>query len=397
MADWVNCTSWRVIKRSLVLGRELSEDAQMMRQLGRFSLVLMVAVGASRLSAAYEKIRFYEFGENDLGAAVGGAILTTADSQSSPTYEGKFTDGPNWDPPGLPTGEEFVNLSALGDAAAPMYTPGRLTGLSAFFAGDDYLEGATYDPRANSKGEWTAIDPIDYSFTTVSQAWVRPSASGKGQRQVLWQVGPENGGVAITADGKWEIVHPNRVLDIPVKFDRWTHITMRRGENTAILYIDGEVAGDSPGTWGGLGAFTVGAGLGGADGFVGQLDDLNISAYRGPSALFDPTQDIDFFTDLKLSGVRGDVNQDSKVDQGDYVIWSSNSGFDNQFGFGDPSTLLLGDVDGNGRINFFDFQIISDEAAAGGVALQVIPEPASAGWLAVTLGLAARRVRRCYG
>ncbi len=368
-----------------------------MRQLGKFSLVLMVAVGAARSSAAYEKIRFYKFGENDPGAAVGGVILTTADSQSSPTYEGEFTDGPNWDPPGLPSGEEFVDLSALGAAEAPMYAPGRLTGLSASFAGDEYLEGATYDPRANSKGEWTAIDPNDYSFTTVSQAWVKPSASGKGQRQVLWQVGPENGGVAITADGKWEIVHPNRVLDVPVKFDQWTHITMRRGGNTAILYIDGEVAGDSPGTWGGLGTFTVGAGLGGADGFVGQLDDLNISAYRGPTALFDPAQDIDFFTDLKLSGVRGDVNQDSKVDQADYLIWSSNSGFDNQFGFGDPSTLLLGDVDGNGRINFFDFQIISDEAAAGGAALQAIPEPASAGLLGVTLGLAALRVRRRNG
>lgn len=368
-----------------------------MRQLGKFSLVLAIAVGSASTSAAYEKIRFYKFGENDPGAAVGGVMLTTSDSQSSPTYEGEFTDGPNWDPPGVPSGEEFVDLNALGPGEAPMYAPGRLTGLSASFSGDDYLEGANYDPRANSKGEWTAIDPNDYSFTTVSQAWVKPSASGLGERQVVWQVGPENGGVAITADGKWEIVHPNRVLDIPVKFDQWTHITMRRGGNTAILYIDGEVAGDSPGTWGGLGTFTVGSGLGGADGYVGLLDDLNVSAYRGPTALFDPAQDIDFFTDLKLSGVLGDVNQDAKVDQADYVIWSSNAGFDNQFGFGDPSTLLLGDVDGNGRINYFDFQIISDEAAAGGAALQAIPEPTSAGLLAVSLGLAALRVRRRNG
>ena len=47
-------------------------------------------------------------------------------------------------------------------------------------------------------------------------------------------------------------------------------------------------------------------------------------------------------------------------------------------GGGDAISLLMGDVDGNGRINYFDFQIINDEAAAAGNPLQLVPEPGSA-------------------
>jgi hypothetical protein len=330
---------------------------------------------------AYEKVRFYKFGEDDPGATIGGVALSTSDSQSSPMYMGGFTDGPNFDPPNVPTGEEFVDLFAVDANSAPKYVAGRLTGLALEFGGDDYLEAATFDPRPNSKGEWTEINPEDFSFTTVSQAWVKPSSAGAGSRQVLWTVGPENGGIAITPEGFFEIIHPNRVLsNVAVDFDDWHHLTMRRHGNGAVLYIDGEVVGESSGFWGGPGTLTVGAGLTGLDPYVGQLDEFNLSVYRGPGTLFDPAHDIDFFSDLRLSGVLGDVDQDSDVDNDDYQIWSANAGFDNGIGFGDPSTLLLGDIDQNGRINYFDFQVIAEQAAMAGVALNQIPEP-SAAWL----------------
>ena len=360
----------------------------------RYAMALVLAAACASTSSAYEKIRFYKMGEADPGAVVGGVALVTKDSQSSPTYMDGFTDGPDFAPFSMPGGEEFVDLAAPSAMEAPRYAAGRLTGLSLQFGGDDYLEATPYDPRPNSKGTWTEADPTAFSYTTVSQAWVKPSSAGNGKRQVLWSVGPENGGVAITEDGKWEIVHPNRKLSsVSVKFDQWSQIVMRRHGNGAIFYIDGTVAGESSGFWGGPGTLTVGAGLGGADPYQGLLDDFNISAYRGPGFGFVEADDIDFFTALKLSGVPGDVDQDGKVGQADYDIWSRNSGFDNQFGFGDPTTLMLGDVDQNGRINYFDFQVIAEQAAAGGATL-VVPEPSSACLLALSCGWALMTVRR---
>jgi hypothetical protein len=360
------------------------------------SVITAVALGGT--STAYEKIRVYEFGENDPGAVIGGTALSTVDSQSSPTYMDAFTDGPDFLPPDPPAGQEFVDIFAPDDNSAPTYAAGRLTGLSLNFGGDDYLEGDPFDPRPNSKGAWTEVNPLDFSYGTLSQAWAKPSSAGLGTKQVLWSVGAENGGVAITEDGFWEIVHPNRQLSmVPVEFDEWSHLTMRRHGNGAALYINGEVVGESEGFWGTVGPLTVGAGMGGLDPYIGLLDDFNIATYRGPGTAFDAAQDIDFFSDLKLSGVPGDVDQDAKVDDKDYQIWSTNSGFDNGLGYGDPSTLLLGDLDQNGRINYFDFQIIADQAVLNGVVLNVIPEP-STGLLALLGSLSlfrrAPRIRR---
>jgi hypothetical protein len=86
------------------------------------------------------------------------------------------------------------------------------------------------------------------------------------------------------------------------------------------------------------------------------------------------------------------------VDTNDYVIWSENIGFDNGQGAGDVTTLLMGDVNEDGRINYFDFQIISDEAAAAGAPLNAVPEPVSgvmlgAGGLAIA-ALGRKRRRR---
>ena len=71
------------------------------------------------------------------------------------------------------------------------------------------------------------------------------------------------------------------------------------------------------------------------------------------------------------------MNQDCDVNVLDYIVWSNNVGFDNKQGFGDSTTLIQGDVDQNGRINFFDFQIIADQAAANGNDLVLVPEPTS--------------------
>jgi hypothetical protein len=99
------------------------------------------------------------------------------------------------------------------------------------------------------------------------------------------------------------------------------------------------------------------------------------------------------------TGIAGDVDQDGDADQADYQIWSTNSGFNNTFGVGDVTTLVKGDVNNDGRIDFFDFKVIATAVAAGGGTLDLsggsVPEPSSmllAACGAIALGK-RRRVR----
>ena len=157
-----------------------------------------------------------------------------------------------------------------------------------------------------------------------------------------------------------------------MEFDEWVHLAVFRGGNNGTLYLNGSVIARNDGFWNGPGELYLGVGPTEDDPFVGVIDDFIISGFGDGS--FDPVIDIKFLDPSSLSGVFGDVNQDGVVDQADYDQWSSNAGFDNALGVGDFSTLFRGDVDQNGRVNFFDFDIIRNEAAIAGNQI-VIPEP----------------------
>jgi hypothetical protein len=243
------------------------------------------------------------------------------------------------------------------------------------------------------------------SFTVLSQAWVRPDPAGQGSAQALWALGTDLGSPRITDDGFWELANVNVIAPkksaVAVQFGSWTHLAILRTGGAATLYVNGSVAaaGPGPGENGFFGAFPLetylGSGLAGLDPYQGLIDNFALSGIGGLG--FSVSGDIDYFSDLGLpvpSGVAGDVNQDGQVNQADYAIWSTNAGFDNTFGLGDLTTLVKGDLDNNGKIDFYDFRIIARQATAAGETLVLnVPEPAGAALLAVAAaaGVAFRR------
>lgn len=334
------------------------------------TLVLLLA-NTPYLSAAV-KVRFYPMGDADPGATVGGVALLTEDILEPPTENAD--GGPVFDQIG-----DFVPLEAISASAAPMYVEGREGGLALLFDGnDDEMRSGRFDPRDFS------------SFASLSQAWVNPSVDGDGAAQSIWALGSDNGGVGITDDGFWQLQSvsgiPDRKSPVEVAFGEWTHVAVFRGGNSARLYLNGELAISGDGFWSGTNDVVVGNDLNGTGAFAGIIDEFNIAGFS--DFAFDPTIDIDFRPGVDPTGIPGDVDQDGDADVDDYTIWAANVGFDNDLGAGDVASLLLGDVDGNGRVNFFDFQIIATEASTPAVGA---PEPSSAVLLAIGFLAFARR------
>ena len=301
----------------------------------------------SPLQAA-EQVRFYTLGEDDPGAEKGQVADETFD-----TIEFQETDdiGP------------LVTLEGFGT-----YTDGRDGDDSfgmAFDGSTDFFESIRFDPR-----------DFGGSFTSLSQAWVKPDSESDGIRQQVWALGTDNGGVAVTEDGFWELVSGGSAGSIvsprEVAFDEWVHLAVFRFGNGGRLYVNGSLVVTNDGFWNAPGTLVLGAGPLGEEPFHGVIDDFIVSGFGDGS--FDPVQDIVFFDPDSLSGILGDVNQDSLVNTDDYFVWSANVGFDNGLGVGDTNTLFIGDVDQNGRVNYFDFEIIRTEAAAAGTPIAV-PEP----------------------
>jgi hypothetical protein len=342
---------------------------ELRRAIGQ-SVLQLSLISCSALGAVKE--RYYPLGEGDEGAAIGGQVLSTEDILDSPS------DGAG----------SLVPLTAFTDSEAPTYVEGRdgPGSLAVEFDGiDDRLESPAFDPRH-----------FGGSFAALSQAWVWPDASGSGTDQAIWNLGTDNGGVGISADGFWQLrsvaIVPDTVTDEAVVFDRWTHVAVLRTGGGASLFIDGARIVNLEGFWNGPGDVSVGADPLSEFPFRGKLDDFNLAGFS--DGVFDLVSDLDFFDPDNFSGVLGDVDQDGLVGESDYLIWSGNVGFDNGQGAGDVTTLLMGDVNEDGRINYFDFQIISTEAAVAGAALNLVPEPASTTLLAIGALVTASVLRR---
>ncbi len=344
-------------------------------------LLLIGCLLPADLSAAV-KVRFYPMGEADAGATVGGVALVTEDIIEPPTED---ADGePVFDSAG-----DFVPLEALSADQAPVYVLGRdgAGSLALEFDGqDDLLQSPAFDPRDF------------HTFAALSQGWVKPDPAGNGQDQYIWSLGTDNGGVGITSDGFWQMRAVRSVPDTPsttpVAFGEWTHVAVMRGGNSANLFINGERVVRRENFWNGPGPVSVGAGDDGSFPFHGVLDDFNIAGFS--DFVFDATTDLDFFDQDVVSGVPGDVDQDGDADLDDYLLWSDNVGFDNGQGAGDVTTLLRGDLDQNGRVNYFDFQIINDAATVAGAPLNLaaVPEPSALASLMLGMVLVGWKRRR---
>jgi hypothetical protein len=318
----------------------------------------------------------------------------TANYDSSPDYTAQGT---------APVYVNVANASPLDSPA-----PGSNVGLQ--FNGTNVLTGqgfrgtyitdAALASNAAANGGTAIPDggTVSTSFTVLAQGWVRPSVAGQGTVQTVWALGTDLGAPRITADGFWEMANvsviPDTVTTKPVVFGQWQHVALLRTGGAATLYINGAVVVAAQNFFGAFPTESfVGNSIDGTQPFNGVLDNFAISGIGGLG--FTVATDIDYFTDVGLpppTGVAGDVNQDGLVNQSDYNVWSMNVGFNNTFGQGDLTTLVKGDLDGNGKIDFFDFRIIARQAAAAGVSLSV-PEPAS-GVLIALLAVAGLTCRR---
>lgn len=305
----------------------------------------------------------------------------------------------NYDPtPALEASIGTVTYVDVSDGTA-LDSPATGSTIAASFTGNDAIETNSFIGNFIQVDAIAANAPaadntnVFRSFTNFTQAWVRPDSSASGTNQSIWAMGTETGGVGITSDGFWELNNlgpPSDVVSsIGVVFDEWTHLAVVRTGGGATLYVNGSVGatapqGGDPGFFNTFGDFlTVGSDAFLNEGFTGLIDNFGVGGTGGLGITI--STDLDFFADTGVSlpsGVLGDVDQDGDADQDDYDIWSANAGFDNGFGQGDLITLNQGDLDGNGKIDFFDFNFIARGAAAAGVTLDLasgsIPEPTSA-------------------
>ena len=329
--------------------------------------LLIFLVYATNCLHAAVVARNYPMGEGDNGAEIGEEAIFTADTIESD----------------LDQVDSIVDLEGFGTYVAGRNEDSEFA--ISFDGVSDFFQAPAFDPRH-----------FGGSFAALSQGWIKPASDGEGFPQTVWALGTDNGGVGITEDGFWQLNSGGSagslVSETPVAFDEWVHLAVLRGGNNGTLYLNGSVIARNDGFWNGPGEFFLGIGPTQDDPFSGVIDDFAISGFQDGS--FDPVLDIKFLDPASLTGVLGDVDQDGNVSQADYDAWSDNVGFNNGLGVGDFSTLFRGDVDQNGIVNFFDFQIIRTEAMAAGNAIAV-PEP-TAGWMLsiAAIGLLAFRRQR---
>ena len=342
----------------------------LLRLPSRSTAILAAALVVLMVSAAQGAVkeRVYTMGDNDTGAVIGSTPpnITTVTPNRSGTndIQASTTDFGGVDPPSN-VNFSLVPLVSFNPNFAPRYAaaadrPGATAGnLSLNFDGiNDYM----YCSSTTSSVDYD-FDPRDFGgqFATLSQAWVKPTAVSFGTGQFIYRVGREQGGVKITSDGFWSLRTGNPSAEVPltdvevssniaVVPNQWAHVAVFRGGNASLLYVNGKIAALDPGFWNDtVVEVSVGAddntpaGAGSpADFFQGLVDNFNIGT---PTNGFDETVDIDYFADLNItfSGIAGDIDQDGiGGDPQDYQIWSQHVGFDNGFGFGDPTTLLFG-------------------------------------------------------
>jgi hypothetical protein len=399
------------------------------------AIVLALMLGAiSNTAMAGRKTRLFNFENGTVGATaatalntIAGPVLDVPDGAVGPPGSASnfYGVGPNGIPEGTPLGtwvstsyDSSPDFSALGDQptyvnvanGSPLDSPaaGSNVGLQFSNAGafgsvmtGQGFRGTFLLDAAIAANEGAVTDGNMFtSFTMLSQAWVRPDPASMGTQQAVWSVGAEQGSPVITTDGFWRLTATGPIGDIatarPVTFGQWTHVAVLRTGGAASIYINGAVAGTANGffnTW--PSEILLGASSALADPFNGVIDNFSMVGTAGFGITI--STDLDYFSDLGLptpSGVAGDVDQDGDADQADYVIWSNNAGFTNNFGQGDLTTLIRGDLDQNGKIDFFDFRIIARQAAAAGVALTLlVPEPA--GGLLLLFGVAFARQLLC--
>jgi len=361
--------------------------------------------------------RHYSFEEGTAGEAAELVLDSTTDLLIESDADGLWPTGHYWlevsaaTPRPLPAGGVEDGISEFGLAAPELFaiegeatfadvsdgsefdSPALGSSLALRFDGDAFYD----DDQFGSKGIYVNKEAYENnddvvsgsgdtgntaeSFNLITQGWVYPFSSGMESDQTVWQAGDEQGSVSITEDGFWEFRSLGSVGDlnpeIPVDFDAWTHLGIRRGGNGAEVYLNGElVAGDiNPDPANFFNTFANVITLGGdreVDGlFFGLVDDFKVMGTA--DFTFDPAVDMDFFaTDVvgctPTNELLGDFDGVDGVSFADFLVLSGNFG-------NEVSSYAEGDVDCNGTVEFADFLALSANfgQTLGGAA--AVPEP----------------------
>jgi hypothetical protein len=382
--------------------------------------------------------RDYKFGDDpaeNAANAVDGVVGTgpgnptpggTLDSQGP---SGAFVDlvTNNTDP-------KYINVTTTGPGLAAARPGATANSRGIIFDGaDDYLRGDRLNFPQTASGTVGAVAPATagpLNYNNLSdrgyQLWVYPDSAGTGTLQsVVSDLNQHD--VRITAAGNWELRYNNTTFNTtrPVVFNQWSHVMVVRPRGVmapnggGILYLNGEAVGavagaynlaPTPGQFLVVGANPADAnGLPTAEYFRGVLDDMNmfvmgsvLSGSTPPAGNynFDLAADSTYF-DVPfgqqvsgLTGVPGDVNQDTFVNSSDVSAlvagWMKEKRV-NAVRVGDKFTIRDGDLNFDGITNLADvFQLHSALMAGSGTGFDFsllpggVPEPTTSS-LAATL------------
>ncbi|NQT37124.1 MAG: LamG domain-containing protein [Planctomycetes bacterium] len=206
----------------------------------------------------------FRLGESDAGAAPGGAGAAVTVNEIS---------GPNLTKNGAPTYGSYLS------AAGPELT------MDFSGAADEFY------------GHSNVLSVANDNF--ILQARAKPTATG-GNAVLAHNGSTSTSGYGLLRQGdQWRGLFGGKAIfgGATVQLDRWNDLAIVREAGTSTLYVNGVAAG-STGTAPNVpsGLFMVGANAAnGAEGFAGQLDDVQLSTFSGafdPAMLLPPSFEV---------------------------------------------------------------------------------------------------------
>jgi hypothetical protein len=371
-------------------------------------------------AAASTPDRIYRMGDDSFeGAVTDGSVSTTFDSQGV-TGQAQLIDLTAVNTP------TYRSINALG---RPDGGTGRAIEFNA--AQEEYLHGLNLNSPDESVSHTSVSPQATLNYYTIFdrglEFWVRPTSTAV---QTLVMDSNQHG-VRIDSAGKFSVRYAGSDFQSPTPAvaNTWYHIEVVRPAtfaNGSRMYVNGVAVAAAPGSYNSdashltVGANTAGTAASFTGGtnefFSGIIDDLELfvigsapacGAAEGcpnnrPAANYGtfnfPTDNA--FADFKLTGVAGDLDHNTFVDDADkdaFVGGWMKSKVIAGFQIGDLETYQQGDLNFDGITNIFDLALMQTalaEAGAGGITEADLfgvsaPEPASLALLLAPLVAAA--------